>query len=366
MWLSRPVRSFAVVPLLAVVAVALASASVGCDKPGGGAGTGPGVTGSSSAASGAAGKPKVAFLLATLQEERYQKDKKYFSEKAAALGLDAFVLSADNDNAKQLSQLEDALSRGAKVIVVQPTDSVAAASYVQKAHAKGAKVISYDRSIASPALDLYVSHDAFRIGAMSAEEAVKATGGKGNYVILDGQSGHSVVAEIDRGYTSVLKPLVDKGDIKIIVQKNHDAWSPEQALKTTEDAIAKAKGDIQAVLANNSGMARGAVQAIQAANLGGKKIYVAGSDTDAANVNYLCEGKQTVEVFKDIKPLAEKAAEAAAALAQGTAPAGASPATSGKAPMIAIPVELVTKENARARLIDTGFHPASAVPACMR
>lgn len=341
-----------------VVACCVAFATSACEK------APPASTGDASGASASSGagdaKAKVAFLLATLQEERYQKDKKFFEARATALGLSPFVLSADNDNAKQLSQLEDALSRGAKVIVVQPTDSVAAASYVQKAHAKGAKVVAYDRTIKSQELDVYLSHDAFKIGVIMAEEAVKATGGKGNFLILDGQSGHSVVAEIDRGYMSVLKPLVDKGDVKIVLQKNHEAWSPDQALKTTEDAIAKTKGDLQAVLANNSGMARGAVQAIQAANLGGKKIFIAGSDTDAANVNYLCEGKQTIEVLKDIQPLAEKAAELASTFATGKALVGAT----GSPPMIALPVELVTKDNAKARIVDTGFHPAKAVPAC--
>jgi len=340
----------------------LALALSGCDKSSSSSSGGASAEGGAAASSGAsaAGKTKVAFLLATLQEERYQKDKKYFEDKATALGLAPFTLSADNDNAKQLSQLEDALARGAKVIVVQPTDSNAAASYVQKAHAKGAKVVSYDRSIRSDDLDVYVSHDAFRVGVIEAEEAVKATGGKGNYVILDGQSGHSVVAEIDRGYMSVLKPLIDKGDIKIVVQKNHDAWSPEQSLKTMEDAITKTKGDIQAILANNSGMARGAVQAVQAGNLASKKIFIAGSDADASNMNYVCEGKQTIEVLKDIKPLAEKAAEVALTLSQGKPVEG----TTGKPPMFALPVVLVTKDNAKAMIVDSGFHAAKAVPAC--
>src|SRR5205085_2371478 len=78
--------------------------------------------------------PKVALLLSTLQEERYQKDKRYFEEEARRLGLSPFTLAADNDNARQLSQVEDALSRGAKVLVIQPTDSAAAAAYVAKAH----------------------------------------------------------------------------------------------------------------------------------------------------------------------------------------------------------------------------------------
>jgi ABC-type xylose transport system substrate-binding protein len=77
-------------------------------------------------------------------------------------------------------------------------------------------------------------------------------------------------------------------------------------------------------------------------------------------MNYVCEGKQTIEVLKDIKPLAEKAAEVALALSQGKPIEG----TTGKPPMFALPVVLVTKDNAKAMIVDSGFHPAKAVPAC--
>ncbi len=308
-------------------------------------------------------KPSVAFLLSTLQEERYQKDKKYFEAKAKELGLVAFTLAADNDNAKQLAQLEDALARGAKIIVVQPTDSVAAASYVEKAHASNAKVVAYDRSIKSPDLDYYVAHDSFGVGKMLAEAAVKATNGKGNFVLLNGQSGHSVANEIARGVHSVLDPLVAKGDIKIVVEQNHDAWSPEQSLKTVEDVLAKTKGDVSAIVAHNSGMARGAVQALSATNLADKGIFVGGADADAANVNYVCEGKQTVEVLKDIKPLAEKAAEVAAALAEGK-PVEGTKTPGSSAPTVSVAVHLIDKDNAKPLLVDSGFHAQSAVPAC--
>src|SRR5262249_41496626 len=244
--------------------------------------------------SSASAGPKVALLLSTLQEERYQKDQKYFEQEAKRLGVSPFTLAADNDNARQLSQVEDALSRGAKVLVIQPTDSAAAAAYVKKAHDKGAKVVAYDRAIAGGGTDFYVAHDSHKVGVLQAEAAIKATGGKGNFVILNGQSGHSVALEIARGYHDVLKPYIDKGDVKIVVEKSHNSWPPEQALKTMEDAIAKSGGEIAAVLANNSGMARGAVQAVQAGGLKDKKVFIAGADADAANVNYVCEGKQSV------------------------------------------------------------------------
>jgi D-xylose transport system substrate-binding protein len=306
--------------------------------------------------------PKVAFLLSTLQEERYQKDQHYFEEAARRFGLAPFTLAADNDNARQLAQVEDALSRGARVLVIQPTDSAAAAAYVARAHAGGAKVVAYDRNIGSPGVDFYVAHDSHHVGELEAQAALAATGGKGNYVLLDGQAGHSVASEIARGYHDVLDPLVARGAVQIVMERSHDAWAPDQALKTVEDALAKTKGDVQAILANNSGMARGAVQAIQAAGLAAKGVFIAGADADAANVNYVCQGKQAVEVLKEIKPLAETAAEVAAAMVRG-APLPAATVRAG-VPVASVPVQLVTRENARRLVVASGFTPAAAVPAC--
>jgi D-xylose transport system substrate-binding protein len=344
------IRRFALCSLV----LSLVLAASGCNK-------------SDSAQAGAAGSAqasqaskKVSFLLSTLQEERYKKDQKYFEDAAKADGLEPFTLSADNDNARQLSQVEDALARGAKVLVIQPTDSAAAGGYVAKAHEAGAKVVAYDRAI--PGADFYVAHDSYRVGVLQAESALKASGNKGNFVILAGQSGHSVATEITRGYMETLKPFIDKGDVKIVLDKTHDSWSPEQALKTVEDAIAKTQGNIQAILAHNSGMARGAVQAIQAGGLGAKNVFIAGADADAANVNHVCEKKQSVEILKDIKPLAEKAAHVASQLLKGETVQ--SEQKLAGVPVVAVQVVLVTPENVKPTLIDSGFHTADAVKSC--
>jgi D-xylose transport system substrate-binding protein len=308
--------------------------------------------------------PQVAFLLSTLQEERYQKDVRYFEARAKQNGVGVMTLAADNDNAKQIAQVEDVLTRGAKVLVIQPTDSQAAARYVALAHARGAKVVAYDRAIASGELDYYVSHDSYRVGVLQAEAALAATGGKGKFVILSGQSGHSVAAEITRGYDDTLAPYVARGDIEIVARQSHSAWSPEQALRTVEDAVSRSGGKIDAILANNSGMARGAVQAVDAAGLRG--VFVAGADADAANVNFVCQGKQAIEVLKDIAPLAETAADVAAKLVKGETPA--SPTTvalGGKpVPVAAVRVEVVRTADVKRLLVDTGFLTAGELPAC--
>lgn len=295
----------------------------------------------------------VAFLLSTLQEERYQKDVKYFEARAGELGLEVMTLAADNDNARQIAQVEDALTRGAKVLVIQPTDSQAASTYVRLAHERGAKVIAYDRAIAAADLDYYVSHDSYRVGVLQAEAAVAATGGKGKFVLLAGQAGHSVATEITRGYEDILAPYVASGAIEIVARQSHSAWSPEQALRTVEDALARAGGRVDAILANNSGMARGAVQAIGAAGLSG--VFIAGADADAANVDFVCQGVQSIEVLKDIEPLAETAAEVAAGLIKGEVEPGGT---------AAVRVEVVTPDNVKQLIVDSGFLAASELPAC--
>jgi D-xylose transport system substrate-binding protein len=308
--------------------------------------------------------PQVAFLLSTLQEERYQKDVKYFEQRAKELGLRVVTLAADNDNAKQIAQVEDVLTQGAKVLVIQPTDSQAASTYVKLAHEHGAKVVAYDRAIIAPDLDYYVSHDSYRVGVLQAQAALAATHNKGKFVILSGQAGHSVATEITRGYKDTLAPYVAKGDIEIVLEQNHSSWSPEQALRTVEDALTRSGNHVDAILANNSGMARGAVQAVNAANL--TNVFIAGADADAANVNFVCQGKQAIEVLKDIQPLAKTAADVAKQLFDGTTPAAGSSIAlaGGNIPVAAVRVEVVTPETVKPLIVDSGFLSADELPAC--
>ncbi|MBA3817957.1 MAG: substrate-binding domain-containing protein [Deltaproteobacteria bacterium] len=309
--------------------------------------------------------PEVAFLLSTLQEERYQKDVKYFEARAKELGIRVVTLAADNDNAKQMAQVEDVLTQGAKVLVIQPTDSQAASAYVRLAHEKGAKVVAYDRAIVAPDLDFYVSHDSYRVGVLQAEAALAATHGKGTFVLLAGQSGHSVATEITRGYEHTLAPYIARGDVEVVMKQHHSSWSPEQALRTVEDALTRTGGKIDAILANNSGMARGAVQAVTAAGLA--TVFIAGADADAANVNFVCQGKQAIEILKDIAPLAQTAADVAKALVDGQPPKrGSATIELGgmDVPVAAVRVEVVTPDTVKPLLVDSGFLTAGELPAC--
>lgn len=261
------------------------------------------------------GKIKVGFILSTLQEERYAKDKKYFEDKVNALGGEVIFASANNSEQEQLAKVENILSQGVKVLVIQPVNSKAASSFVTLAHQDKVKVIAYDRIINDAPLDLYVTQDSYKVGVLEAEAAATFTKGKGNYVILRGESGHSVANEITRGVEDTLKKFPG---IKVVVNQAHPGWSGDLAMKTVENALTVNKNKIDAILANNSGMANGAVQALLEQKLIGK-VFVAGADADLTAMKNLVAERQQFEVLKAIQPLAEAAADAAVRMAKNEA-----------------------------------------------
>jgi D-xylose transport system substrate-binding protein len=301
-----------------------------------------------------AASPKVGFVLSTLQEERYQKDKQYFIDQAAKLGFEPIVASADNNPQTQAAKVENLLTQGVKALVIQPVNSDAAAALVKQAHEDKVPVVAYDRMINNAPVDFYVTQDSYQVGVLQAEAAAKATHGQGNYVLLMGQAGHSVANEITRGVEETLKKYPG---IKVVVKRNHEGWSQSLAMATVENALTQYKNKIDAVLANNSGMAQGAVQALQEQGLAGK-VFVAGADADLAAIKSIVAGRQQFEVLKAIAPLAEAAARVANELAQGKKPTEGKAVKNGaySVSMLATPVYPVTKSNIEERIIKTGFH----------
>lgn len=306
-----------------------------------------------------AGPVKIGLVLSTLQEERYQKDKKYFIEEAKKLGFEPIVVSADNNPQTQSAKVENLLSQGVKALIIQPVNSDAAANLVRAAHLDKVPVVAYDRMISNAPVDFYVTMDSFQVGVLQAEAAVKATGGKGNYVLLLGQAGHSVANEITRGVESVLKK---HPAVKVVIKKNHEGWSSSLAMATVENALTQYKNKIDAVIANNSGMARGAVQALSEQGLAGK-VFVAGADADLAAIKDIVAGRQQFEVLKEIAPLAQTAARVAFELTQGKTPKATQTVTSGsfKVASIATPVHGITKDNLEERIFKTHFHSKEQV-----
>ncbi len=208
-------------------------------------------------------------------------------------------------------------------------------------------------------LDAYVTEDSRKVGALQAEAAAKFLKGRGNLVVLMGQAGHSVAEARTAGVLEVLKK---HPGVNVVLKQYHPGWSPKLAMETTENILTTRKNDVQAIIANNSGMAHGAVQALEEQKLTGK-VFVAGADADLASIQNIVAGKQQFEVMISIHDMARRAAEVAMDLAQGKVVQGDSRMANGFGEIVTIntPVFGIDRSQVEPRIIKSGFHPASAV-----
>ena len=263
-------------------------------------------------AQGTKGPVRIGFLMDTLKEERWQRDKELVEKRARDVGAEIFVEVANGDDARQISQADNLLTRGVNVLIVAPHNGVAAAAIVDAAHRQGVPVISYDRLIRKSNVDLYVSHQVEKIGEMQGEYALKHAP-RGNYVLIGGSQTDNNALLLRKGQLNILQPAIDRGDIKVISDQYAREWLASEALRITEDALTKTGNDIQAIVASNDGTAGGAIQA-----LGAKagQVVVTGQDAALDAVQRIVEGRQSMTIYKPIVPLANSAVDAAMKLAR--------------------------------------------------
>src|SRR5690606_29862505 len=136
--------------------------------------------------------PKIGFILSTMQEERYQRDKRVFEETVKKLGGQVVFASCNNSEQTQAAEVDNLLSQGVQALVIQPVNGDTATAFVKQAKQDGVPVIAYDRLIKNAPIDAYITEDSHEVGRLQAEAALKFTKGRGNYVLLMGQAGHSV------------------------------------------------------------------------------------------------------------------------------------------------------------------------------
>ncbi|HEX4926133.1 MAG TPA: D-xylose ABC transporter substrate-binding protein [Bdellovibrionales bacterium] len=310
---------------------------------------------------GANKKLKIGLSMDTLKEERWQRDRDLFVAKAKAFGAEVAVQAANGNDALQISQAENLLTQGVDILVVVPHNGVAAAAIVAAAHKVGKKVIAYDRMIEKSDVDLYMSFDNVEVGRMQAKYILERAP-KGNYMVLGGAPTDHNAKLYRQGHLEILKPKVDKGEVKIVADPWAREWLASEALRHTENVLSKNKDDLQAIIAPNDGTAGGVVAALKQQNLAGK-IPVSGQDADLAACQRIVEGTQTMTVYKPIKLLAERAAEVAVSLAKGETVAAKETINNGKkdVPSILIKPVLVDKNNIDQTVIKDGYHSAGDV-----
>ena len=248
------------------------------------------------------------------QEERWAKWDEPAIKAAIEAGGGKYISNDAKSSAEtQATNIETLQSSGAKVVIVLAQDGEAVKPAVAAAIADGIPVIAYDRLIEDPKA-LYITFDNVGVGKLEAE-AVLAVVNKGNFVIIKGNSADANADFLREGYVQAGVPEegATGGDIKIVGETYTDNWDPALAQTEMEQFLTDNDNKVDAVLAENDGMAGGVIAALDAQGLAGT-VPVSGQDGDLGALNRVALGTQTVSVWKDARELGKAAGTAAVAL----------------------------------------------------
>jgi D-xylose transport system substrate-binding protein len=308
---------FIAVAAVLVGAFALALAACGGDDDSGGGG------GGGSSTSGGGGGGSIALLLPESKTARYEsQDRPHFESKVKELCSDCPIIysNADQDAAKQQQQAEAAITKGAKVLVLDPVDAASAGAIVNRAKQSKIPVISYDRLITDADIDYYISFDNEKVGKLQGDALVKKLkddNKSGSIVMINGAPTDNNAKLFKQGAHSV----IDSSGFKVAKEYDTPDWSPDKAQSEMEQAItALGKGGFVGVYAANDGTAGGAIAAMKGNGVDPKTIPTTGQDAELAAIQRILIGEQYMTVYKAIKPEAEQAAQLAVSLAKGETP----------------------------------------------
>jgi len=259
-------------------------------------------------------RPTIGVSWSNFQEERWKTDEAAMKEKLDELGADYISTDAQSATAKQLSDVESLIARGADALIILAQDASAIGPAVQKAVNEGIPVVGYDRLIEDPNA-FYLTFDNKEVGRMQAR-AVQEAQPEGNYVFIKGSPTDPNADFLHEGQLEVLQESIDSGKINVVGEQYTDGWLPANAQRNMEQILTANDNNVDAVVASNDGTAGGAIAALAAQGMAG--IPVSGQDGDHAALNRIALGTQTVSVWKDSRELGRKAAEIAVAMAKGT------------------------------------------------
>jgi D-xylose transport system substrate-binding protein len=305
-----------------------------------------------------------ALLPDTKSSTRYTLfDAPYLTAAFKKAGISAQVLNAQGDSARQKSQAEGCLAKGAKVIVLDPFTTAAGTAITAEAVSQGAKVIDYDRLVPGSKVSYYVSFDNVLVGKMQAMGLIGGLKAAGTY------ASHPLIAELNggitdnnghlfkQGYDSILNPLYKSGALKKAVTGDQwTDWDPVKGRTIFDGMEARNSNGIQGVLAANDGLAGAVIASLQAHGL--KPIPLTGQDATPTGVQYILAGWQTGTVYKSVRLEANAAAKVAVALVNGKT-VKTTAKVSGTPSVLLLPVWL-TKHNYK-KVFTDGFLKKSEV-----
>ncbi|MET0451720.1 MAG: multiple monosaccharide ABC transporter substrate-binding protein [Mycobacterium sp.] len=327
-------------------------------------------------------KGTIGIAMPTKSSERWVADGQNMVDQFKALGYDTDLQYGDDVVQNQVSQIENMITKGVKLLVIAPIDGSSLTNTLQHAADLKIPVISYDRLIkGTPNVDYYATFDNFKVGVLQAQYIVDTLGvanGKGpfNIELFAGSPDDNNATFFFDGAMSVLQPYLDSG--KLVVKSGQTSFDQIATLRW-DGGLAQSRMDnllsqayttarVDAVLSPYDGISRGVISALKSAGYGNaaKPLpIVTGQDAELASVKSIVAGEQTQTVFKDTRELAKAAVQEANAVITGGTPEVNDTDTYDNGvkvvPSYLLQPVSVDKSNYQKALIDSGYYTEEQV-----
>lgn len=282
-------------------------------------------------------KGTIGISMPTKSSARWIADGDNMVKVLKARGYKTDLQYADDDIPNQLAQIENMITKGAKVLVIASIDGTTLSKALQNAADKGVKVIAYDRLIkGSRNVDYYATFDNFQVGVQQATSIVDKLGlkaGKGpfNIELFGGSPDDNNAFFFYDGAMSVLKPYIDSG--KLVVRSKQMGMDKVGTLRW-DGAVAQARMDnllsafygkdkVHAVLSPYDGLSIGILSSLKGVGYCTAQQpcpVVSGQDAEVPSVKSILKGEQSSTIFKDTRELAKVTANMVDAVLSGKAP----------------------------------------------
>jgi len=327
-------------------------------------------------------KGLVGISMPTKSSARWIGDGDNMVKVFAGKGYKTDLQYADDDIPNQLAQIENMITKGAKVLIIASIDGTTLSGALQKAADKGIKVIAYDRLIkGTKNVDYYTTFDNFQVGVLQATSIVDKLGlkaGKGpfNIELFGGSPDDNNAFFFYDGAMSVFKPYLDSG--KLVVRSKQLGMAKVGTLRW-DGAVAQARMDnllsayygkdkLHAVLSPYDGISIGILSSLKGVGYCSKTQpcpVVSGQDAEIPSVKSMIKGEQASSVFKDTRELARVTANLVDAVLAGKAPEINDTKTYNNGikvvPAYLLKPVAVDASNWKPVLVDSGYYKESQV-----
>jgi putative multiple sugar transport system substrate-binding protein len=271
-------------------------------------------------------KGTVGIAMPTKSSARWIDDGNNIVKILKERGYGTDLQYAEDDIPNQLSQVENMVTKGAKVLVIAAIDGTTLSDVLKQAKAKGITVIAYDRLIRdTPNVDYYATFDNFQVGVLQAQSIEQALGlkeGKGpfNIELFGGSPDDNNAYFFYNGSMSVLQPYIDSG--KLVIGSGQKGMDKVSTLRW-DGATAQARMDnllsafygrkrVDAVLSPYDGLSIGILSSLKGVGYGSGNMpmpIVSGQDAEVPSIKSMLRGEQYSTIFKDTRDLARVTAD---------------------------------------------------------